>query len=250
VINLEKALGASYPAPLAATIVQAFRDIESNYALGKWKVSELDAGHFVEGARRILEHSLFGTFTPIGKSLPGFDDKELKRYEQAPGSDEFRILIPRVLKSIYGVRNKRGVGHLGTVSPNEMDATLILNSAKWVLAELLRLASGLSTSEAQIAVDHVIERRLSVLWKHDGVTRVLQSGLPARDQALILLYDENGQADEVLRSSIEYSNKSMFRTMLKKLHAKRLIEYRADSKCFITPKGVHEAESIIQHLNE
>jgi hypothetical protein len=248
VIDLEAALQSAYPKELADAVLTAYREIEANYALKKWKVSELDAGHFVEGVRRILEHVLFGKYTGVGLNLPQFNDAELKRYENAGGSDEFRILIPRVLKSIYGIRNKRGVGHLGLVSPNEIDATLILYSAKWVLAELYRIASGLTPQDAHAAVEQVIERRLSTLWKHEGITRVLQHSMPAKDQVLLLLYDENVQTVDRLRETIEYQSKSKFKAILRTLHSARFIEVRPDEKCLITPKGVLVVEEILRRL--
>jgi hypothetical protein len=238
---------ANYPSDVVDALISAYTEIESNFALGKWKASELDAGHFVEAARRMLESKLLGSHTPIGTKLPNFTDGELTRYEQAPGShaEEFRILIPRILKSIYGIRNKRNVAHIGIVSPNEMDATLILYSAKWVLAEFLRQSSGMSVADAQAAVDTVIERRLSLLWKHDGITRVLHD-IETREQILVLLYDENGQAVEKLQAATEYKNVTNFRKILKRLHSARLIEHSANGTCTISPAGIIEAEEIIR----
>lgn len=242
-------LKKSYPADVVDALLAAYAEIESNYALRKWKASELDAGHFVEAARRLLEHTLFGGHTPIGQSLSNFNDLEQKKYETGSGDEAFRILVPRVLRSVYGVRNKRGVGHVGLVSPNEMDATLILYSTKWVLAEFVRQASGLSPAATQAMVDGVVERRLMVLWKHDGLTRVLESSLDSKKKTLVLLYDADAQSDETLRASIEYKNLSNFRALLRQLHKKRLIEYRSDRVCQITPKGVVEAEAVLRNLS-
>lgn len=140
--DVETILRSRYPADIVKALLDAYREIESNYALQKWKPSELDAGHFVEAARRILEHELFGQATPINQQISKFSDQVLVKYEQATGDESYRMLIPRALKSVYNIRNKRGVGHVGPVSPNEMDATYILYSVKWVLAELVRLVSG------------------------------------------------------------------------------------------------------------
>ena len=158
-MNITTTLAASLPRALVDALLSAQKEIEGNYLHRKWKASELDAGHFVEAARRIIEHRLFGTYTPIGKDLPTFNDRLLQQYEQASGDQSYRILIPRVLRAIYGIRNKRGVGHLGLISPNEMDATLILYNVKWVIAEILRLESGLAVSDIQKVIEHVIERQ-------------------------------------------------------------------------------------------
>jgi hypothetical protein len=241
-------LKISYPADVVDTLISAYTEIESNYALGKWKASELDAGHFVEAARRMLESKLLGTHTPIGTDLPKLTDKEMVRYENCTGDDAFRILIPRVLRSIYGIRSKRGIAHTGAVSPNEMDATLILYSSKWVLAEFIRQTSGMSVPDAQKAVDSIIERRLSVLWKHNGLTRVL-SKIETREQILVLLYDENDQSMDKLQSAIEYKNITNFRKVLKRLHDARLIEFACNEICTISPKGIIAAEEIVRKID-
>jgi|ERR1700722_12073501 len=240
-------LKATYPVDVVDALVAAYLEIESNYALRKWKASELDAGHFVEAARRMLESRLFGTHTAIGTDLPKLNDREMQRYESGTADDAFRILIPRVLRSIYGIRNKRGIAHAGPVSPNEMDATLILYSAKWVFAEFLRQTSGMSVAETQKAVDAIIERRLSVLWKHEGLTRVL-TNVGTREQVLILLYDENGQPIERLQNAVEYVNGTNFRKIVKRLHSARFLEFASDGVCMISPKGISEAEGIIREI--
>lgn len=244
-MTVDKALNSKFPADVVDALMAAFREIENNYALRKWKASELDAGHFVEAARRIIEQSLFGSYVPIGKKLPDFSDAELKRYEQASGDESFRLLIPRALKAIYNIRNKRGVGHLGLVSPNEMDATYIVYTAKWVLAELVRLGSGLSAAETQAAVDAIVERDLGVLWKHEGIVRVMADGMVTREEVLILLYDRSPQTDEELRAAVEYKNETNFRKILSRLHTDRLIEYTRGKPAHITSKGLIEAERIL-----
>jgi len=246
-MTAEAILKSAYPSELVDALLTAYKEIESNFSVRRWKVSELDAGHFVEASRRIIDKCLAGSYIPIGKNLPSFSDAELKRLEQASGNESYRLLIPKVLKSIYNIRNKRGVGHLGVVSPNEMDATLILYSSKWVLGEFLRLSYGEGTdpSVAQQTVDKIMERRLELIWKSGDVVRILDSEFPARDQVLVLLYDSNLLSEETLRAAIEYKNTSAFRKILGRLHAERLIEFSRHGPIAITPKGVIVAEKLI-----
>lgn len=244
-MSAETVLKSKFPANVVDALLHAYREIEGNYALRKWKASELDAGYFVEAARRMVEHALTGNHTPIGTSLPPFNDKTLQSYENAAGDEAHRILIPRALKAVYNIRNKRGVGHVAGVSPNEMDATYILYTVKWVLAELVRLASGLSVPQTQSLVDEIVERRLSILWKESSVTKVLDASMRAVDQILVYLYDSSPQTHESLQQQIEYKNSAKFREMLKQLHRKKLIYYQHDGICLITPTGVVAAERII-----
>src|SRR5512132_118916 len=132
-MDAEAILTAKYPVDLVKSLIDSYKEIESNYVVKKWKASELDSGHFVEAARRLVELELTGSVTKLSDQLSKFGDNVLKQYEQATGDESYRLLIPRALKAIYNIRNKRGVGHVSGVSPNEMDATYILYTVKWVL---------------------------------------------------------------------------------------------------------------------
>lgn len=244
-MNAEAILLSRYPNGLVDALLGSYREIEGNFVVKKWKASELDAGHFVESARRILEFELTGSYTPLTQQLSKFTDAVLKQYEQAAGDESYRMLIPRALKAVYNIRNKRGVGHVAGVSPNEMDATYILYTVKWVLAEIVRLVSGASTQDTQKAVDAIVERRLSTIWKEGDITRILDTRMKARDQVLVLLYDSSPQTEAELREAIEYKNKTSFRAIIKGLHKKKLIFAQADEKCIISPTGLVEAEAVL-----
>jgi hypothetical protein len=239
-------LESGFDKHLADAIINAYQEIERNYVLRKWKPSELDAGHFVEAVRRAIDLELTGTYIPLRKNLPNFNDQVIRHYEQQAGHESFRMLIPRVLKAIYNIRNKRGVAHISDVDPNEMDATFILSSVKWVLAELLRLKSGLPTSQTQDLLDAIVERHCPIIWKESGIVTILRPKMKAQDQALVLLYDQSPIQDSELQQMIEYKSTSTFKKLLKALHKAKAIYYHEDGNCRISPKGVQEAETLIR----
>lgn len=249
--TVQKILETAYGKQIAEKLLSAYVEIESNYSLGKWKASELDAGHFVESVRRILEQELFGSHTSFSKKLKAFDDSVLKNYEQATGHDEsYRMLIPRTLKAIYNIRNKRGVGHITGVSPNEMDSTYILYTVKWILAELVRLNSSLSVQETQRLVDNIVERKVGLIWKTSEFTRILYPDMNTRDKVLVLLYDESPRSVEELQGVVEYKNKSDFTKLLRRLHKDALIHFGEDKHCTISPTGIIKAEQIILNTED
>jgi len=240
-------LESKYGNEIAEKLMDSYKEIEENYVIQKWKPSELDSGHFVESMRRIIEFELFGSYTSYNSKLSTFSDTVIRSYENGSGNDSFRMLIPRTLKAIFNIRNKRGVGHIGAISPNKMDATYIFYSVKWVLAEVIRLASGLSTAETQQLVDRITERNLDVIWKSDGFHRILNPKLPAKTQVLILLFDNSPNDIEKMRTTIEYKNKPNFiKLVLEPLHKLRLIEMDLNKgTCEISPSGRIKAEEII-----
>lgn len=246
-MSLFDILDAASDNKLANKIITSYREVVGNFLLGKSKYAQLDAGHFVEAVRRFLELKLFGKYTPFNKKLSNFTNTELTKYENATGDESYRILIPRTLYSIYTIRNKRGAGHITGISPNQMDATLVLYSVKWVLAELVRLNSTLSPDETLALISSIVERQIDLIWKKDGIVRILNTSILKIQQVLVLLYDENTQSEEKLREAIEYSNPTDFRKVLRRLHKRRFLEYNfVERKCTITTTGLIEAEKIIQ----
>ena len=150
---------------------------------------------------------------------------------------------------LYEIRNNRGVGHVGgEVDPNFMDATAVYAMSSWTLAELVRIFHGVSTKEAQEAVDALVERKVGLVWEVEKTRRVLDPDMGKDDQALVLLYSKSSRIDEQeLFNWVEYSSKTMFRrNILEVLHKKRLIEYEAaQRRARISPLGSKYVEDQI-----
>ena len=236
-------LVAASDATLGPTLLHSFQEVEKHFFLRSWKTSQLDAGHFVEAVRRLVELKLFGSYAPIGQPLPNFNPTCLTSYENAVGNESYRILIPRLLYAAYCIRNKRGVGHLGSLTANYLDATFIVASCKWVLAEIIRLESKLPPDVTAEMVEKIVERPIPSVWNGAGFQRVLLD-VGVREQVLILLLTSSPRMDKELRSATDCKNDTYFRKILRTLHNERLIEYAADGKCTISPKGVIEAEQV------
>jgi hypothetical protein len=245
---------ASIPAGLRDPLLEAYREISSNFAEHRWEPSELNGGKFCECVYTILDGAISGTFA-AGPSKPrNMKDAclglEQKTPTGKPSDRSLRILLPRALLPLYDIRNNRGVGHVGgDVDPNLMDATVVYSMASWVMAELIRIFHNVTTAEAQEAVDALSERKLPLVWSPGGnLKRVLDTDLKAMDQTLLILHQSVGWVEEDdLLKSIEYSSASMYRkNVLAKAHSSRLIEYdKTAKKARISPKGGAHVEAKI-----
>lgn len=243
--RVQALLEGRFPTEIAQYIVNSYLEVEQNYRLEKWKTSELDAGHFVEAVRRLIEHELQGSYTPFSTALGAFSQSVLTKYESCSGGEEYRILIPRVLYAMYCVRNKRGVGHIASVVPNKLDATFILHSSKWVLAELVRLSASALPEEAKILVDQILYRQVDLIWDDGETFMVLDLKLKAVDKVLLVLYRQDRLAIEDLRSKVEYKNKTAFKKILEDLQGRKLLSITADGFCKLSPLGVRLVEQAI-----
>jgi hypothetical protein len=229
---------------LADSIIETFKEVERNFFFRSWKTSALDSGHFVESVRRFIDFRLTDAYTPIGKNLAAFNNVELARLEKLSGLEAYRLHIPRALFIIYGLRNKRGIGHLGLVSPNYLDATFIIATCKWVLAEILRSESALTYDETSAIVERIVDRPITGLWDIGSTRRILADGLKLRQKILFLLLAESPQPTERLLHSIGYKDAKYFNKLLRTLHDERCIELTNEGVCHLSPKGSVEAEQV------
>jgi len=131
------------------------------------------------------------------------------------------------------------------VDPNLLYATAVYELASWILAELIRIFHGVSTEEAQAAVNALSERKIPLVWELEDVKRVMDTDMSTKDQTLLLLHATPGWVSEQeLASWVDYSSVSMFRArVLVPLHKARLIEYvREKARAHISPLGSKNVE--------
>jgi hypothetical protein len=230
------------PPKLRAELLEAFNEIVRNYREGRWEPAELNGGKLSEVVYSIVRGLIDGGFPPSA-SKPKDMLRACQAMEQTPAqaaSRSVRIQIPRLLVALYEIRNNRSVGHVGgDVDPNHMDALVVLQMAKWLLAELVRVLHGVSIREATAVVESVSDRTIPVIWEVAGRKRVLRTDLSMRDKSLLLLHATPGAVRWV-----EHSNPSVYRRdILRVAHRARLVEYdEAVRAVEISPLGIAYVE--------
>ena len=240
------------PDGLREPLLQEFFGLCTAFNESRWKLAVLDAGRFCEVVYCIIDGALSGTFQSTPTKPANFVTA-CRALENRPpvsvGDRSLRILIPRLLPSLYEIRNNRDVGHVGgDVKPNKMDATFVRDACAWITAELIRIFHNTSTEIAQDSVDLIAERAHPLVWELDGIKRVLDTTLKAWERALVLLYVTPGWTTiRQLNAWVIYPSK--FRSnVLDPLFQKRLIELR-DEKVTITPLGsAHVENSLLKSL--
>jgi hypothetical protein len=237
------------PEKLRGELVDSFSEIVKNFAERRWEPAELNGGKLCEVSYCVVEGIAEGKFPKRATKPRNMVDacKELEQHTSAPRS--VRIQIPRMIVALYEVRNNRNVGHVGgEVDPNHMDAVCVLQMAKWIVAELIRVLHEQSVDDAAALVDALVEREVPLVWKVDDRMRVLDPDLTYKDATMILLHAVAGAAQESdLFAWTEHPKASDYRkNVLRKEHRARLIEYDQDAGTVqLSPKGVEYAESLL-----
>jgi hypothetical protein len=191
--QIRQALAARRDAKLIDELLAAYQEAKAAFYQGGHRLQAVEAGRFCEAAFRLLEEETTGRFTAIGAVL----DTDgliaaLARIPKSAGHDSsIRLRIPRALRVVYDIRNNRDTAHLASgIDPNLQDATLVIGTLDWVLAEFLRLwhAPTISADEAQQIVESLVTRRAPVIEDFDGFLKVLNPNLSHGQHLLVLLY--------------------------------------------------------------
>lgn len=208
--------------------------------------TELKCGKFVEATLRILQFLTSGNYASFNRRIR-FDDNLMRQFENARGvNDSIRIHIPRVLKAVYGVRNRRGVGHLeGEVSPNFMDAAFVVKACDWVMAELIRLFYTSDVNEAQMIVNELVSKQVPFAWDYEGNLYALMPGADSVDKILVLLYCKSkvGLSIDELKDGTRTRKKQLGGYITQLLKNDLVIKNKKTGNFVLTPLGEAKIES-------
>src|SRR5258708_31824224 len=101
-------LKAHFPEKLVDEFLSAYQDAKHNFFLGGLRLSAVEGGRFCEAALRMLEHITKGSSTELGRLLDS--DKlivTLSNYSKTQFPDSIRLHIPRAIRVVYDIGNKR-----------------------------------------------------------------------------------------------------------------------------------------------
>jgi hypothetical protein len=234
---------AGIPTELVNELLEAFAEAKRRFYRGDLRPSEIEGARFSEAAFRILEWNTAQQYTPLGGTLPKVPTLMGKLEQATSAPESVRFHIPRTLRLIYDVRNKRDVAHLGDgIDPNEQDATLVVRNMEWVLAELVRHHHNVSPTEAHGIIADLVSKDVPLIQVFDGFPRVLKQ-LRASDHFLVLLYwrGADGATLADLKAWARAPMRSQIRRTLNGLDKKDFIHLQGD-KYVLTQLGEAEVE--------
>jgi len=247
---IQSQLASALPPKLVDELLEAHAQAKKNLYLGGLRLSEVEGGRFCEAAFRLLEQITQGSFTPLGTQLN--TDKTIQKLENLPkGShpDAVRIHIPRALRLVYDIRNKRDAAHLGDgIDPNLQDATLVTSVLDWVLAEFIRLYHNVTADVAQQLVSQIVTRAVPVVQDFNGFLKILKPNLAVSDHCLVLLYQrgEQGATFKEMESWVRPQMRANLGRTLNGLAERKDFAHSDGSRYFITRLGQKEVEA--RHL--
>jgi hypothetical protein len=222
----------------------SYGELKRNFYLGGNRLSAVEAGRFCEAVVRLLQQDAAGNFTALADNIEV--DRELRRLEnQVAATDSVRLHIPRAIRVIYGIRNKRNTAHLNDgIDPNIQDSTLVAVTCDWIMAELVRLHHNVSPDEATAIVQDLVRRKAPLVQDFDGYLKVLDPALPAGDHLLLLLYQRGAEGafiDQLRDWSRPDMSRNLKRTLARLVNDKAWV-HENNGQYFITVTGIAEVD--------
>jgi len=229
---VEEGLAASLDRTVVHELIEGYVEAKKNFYLGGLRLSAVEGGRFCEAAYRLLQERTTGDPTPLGRQL-NVEQIQARLSSLPVGShpDAIRLHIPRALRVVYDIRNNRDAAHLGDdIDPNKQDATIVISTLDWVLAEFVRLYHTVSPNEAQRIVESLVTRKAPAVQDFAGFLKVLNSKLKAGDYVLLLLYERGGKGASFV--DISTWAKPTMRTNLL-----RTLDHLVNDKAFLHDSG-------------
>lgn len=237
------------PEDLVRESLVSYLEIKRRFYLSDFRPSAVEGGRFSEAVLRILEWFTTGSYTPLSASHFKADKvmNDLASISASAQPDSVRLHIPRTLRVIYDIRNKRNTAHLSDgISPNLQDSSLVVSCASWVVAELIRLFHVASPEQIQETMDRLVARDVPLIQVINDRPRIL-TDLRASDHVLVLMYWSDVCPVQLpqLKSWLPESMRGNARRTVNQLHDKHVLHVEGES-IWITRKG--EQEVVSRHL--
>ncbi|NMR21733.1 hypothetical protein [Cellulomonas fimi] len=175
------------PEDLVTAVLDEYGSNKRRYFLNDYRPAAVDAGRFCEAVTRVIQFLGKDPHVPLTAEIKV--DSALNKIENDMTLEEgLRLHVPRAIRLVYGVRNKRDTGHLkGGIDPSLQDATLVVSTLDWVLAELVRIAHGVTADGAQDLITGIVTKEVPLVAVYNG-RPVLLTDLKHLDHILVVLY--------------------------------------------------------------
>ena len=149
---------------------------------------------------------------------------------------------------MYTLRSKRNIVHKNTLDPNTFDLALLYQGAAWIMAELLRNATGVSIQEAGALIE-LVQTPVGTLVEEIDGTHILHADVSLRVEVLILLHSRHPHHVLVsdLKKSMSNRSGASIQNRIGELRLAKLIHGNASGGYRLTRSGYAAAINEIRN---
>jgi len=247
--QLAKLVGAKFMQKYVDAAVGHYRKSVDQFQLGEWEDSIAKGGKFVEAVLKAL-WAYVGEPVPTGKTFKAGSIIDGLANKPATVDDSIRLTIPRACRLVYDIASNRGGRHdAGEVDPNQMDASVVLATCSWILAEMLRFSQKGAMDLDAVAdlVASLNQRKFPFTENIDGRHYFSLKDLSARDVELLTLWRIHprrmSEVDLITSAKRHGNSEANARVGLTRL--RRVVDDDGNKNLRLLVSGIKEAEQLI-----
>jgi hypothetical protein len=184
--SIKELLGDRFLPEHSDAATDHFERLVDDFRRRDWEDATAKAGKFIEAVLKAL-------WVHVGETVPaGRDFSAGNVMDRLPAksafSDTVRLTLPRACRFVYDIASNRGARHdAAEINANEMDASVVISTCAWILAELVRYSQrGLDLPAAKAVVDGLMKKRFPY-FEQIGDRVYTEAGRSALEVALLLL---------------------------------------------------------------
>ncbi len=224
-----------------------FTEMIEEFQRCKWEKAIAKSGKFVEAVLKAIWVRA-GETVPSGRQFKADTIMNQLPQKGAVIDDSLRLTVPRACRVIYDIASNRGGRHdPDEVDPNEMDATVAISNAQWILAELVRVSQkgAAAPHEAAAKVSELTKRRYPLFEEIDA-RPYTEVGKSARAVGLMILFfaGKRMSCDE-LAKSIERHGYKASNAKMAVARLRNVVDDDGNGNVIIRTKGIKEAEALL-----
>ena len=236
------------PRELAIDIVDDFMSIRFDASNNVLERSS--PGKFVETIVQILQYLDTGSYSATFKA--GQIDDYLKNAESRPLdlSSNLKLVVTRVARGMYSLRNTRGIVHKGEIDPNPFDLRFLYYTSQWILSEIIRHVLRTDIEQVGELIEYV-QFPLTINVEDFGDRRLVLPDLTVKSEALVLLhhYFPDRTAASQLRLDMQLRTPKTVTNTLSLLRKSKQIEGDSQRGYKLTRLGFQEALSLLREFS-
>ncbi|WP_162929720.1 hypothetical protein [Halobacteriovorax sp. BALOs_7] len=234
------------PVNLAKDLIDNFYSISLDYSTASFS-NKISAGKFVETSVQVLQFLETGEYSHNPKV-----DSYLRSIESRSSTldDNLKLCIPRVLRSMYTMRNKRSIAHKNDFDPSLYDLKFLYYSAQWVLTDVLRHVSSVKMCDAGDLVLKIQAPVNTIVEKIEN-KNIVHAKVSTREEICLILksiYPQKRSVSE-LCSDLDRKNQKTVKNNLNILWNDKIIEGCRESGYMLTVSGLRYSDQISKKIN-
>lgn len=247
-------LRKKFPHKIIDKIEHEYREIKKSFNIEDISKIGIHSGRFCEATSSLICGAELKQIDDLNKINFNKNIETLINSPKSSANEEItRLMIPRILRSIYTIRSKKEIAHIKDFNPQKIDMKLINTSVDWILSQILLIYCNVQNIEVIKFLESIsYEDYKNIERFENGEILFANKKITLSDKILFVLMDKYNhgriQKDDIFEI-LKPKNRSYISTYVYNLKKQNLV-HENQNGLKLTKWGIEKARLIIRNLNK